>query len=208
MQDSPGLYPPGHFEKTESNEPDPAAAVDQAESLKQVVAESLAANEAAPRVPVRRRGRKKGSVPWNKGLSSIPTPTEANGSVQPADAAGPPAEPVEIPAAVLKPALQMPFQIAARKTGFDGFKLSDDEAEELAPMVGTALQKYFPSVGGEHAAAMTLAGSIALLAVVKYLAYLDFKAEGVKPPTKENPDAASSEVIPSYQAGAGPVPAN
>lgn len=81
-----------------------------------------------------------------------------------------------IPPEIIRNALQMPFAIAAAQTGFAGFALSKDEADPLVPMADAIGAKWLPQIG-PYGIELMFCGSIASLAFVKYMAFLEFKKE-------------------------------
>jgi len=81
-----------------------------------------------------------------------------------------------IPHEVIRNGLEMPFAMAAAKTGFAGFALKKDESDPLVPMADMVMVKWLPTIG-PYGVEMMFCGSILALAGVKYMAYLDFKKE-------------------------------
>jgi len=82
--------------------------------------------------------------------------------------------PVQVPSSALVPAIEMPFNIAAKRTGFDGWKLSVEESTELAPMLEAVLKTYAPQMESRHAALASFCLSIAIVTATRYMHYLDF----------------------------------
>lgn len=75
-------------------------------------------------------------------------------------------------------ALKVPFGIAAAKTDFEGFELTDEEAKDPAQALETIINLYFPdliNMDPKKLAILAFAVSIGSLSLVKYNAYLEFK---------------------------------
>jgi hypothetical protein len=84
-----------------------------------------------------------------------------------------------IPHPIIRNGLEMPFAMAAAKTGFSGFALLKDESDPLVPMADMLMGKWLPTIG-PYGIEMMFCGSILSLAAVKYMAFLDFKKEREK----------------------------
>lgn len=97
----------------------------------------------------------------------------------------------DIPKPVVEAVLGYPYKLAARKTGFQAFELSQDELDALTPMAQECLRKWLPD-GGTHNPEILLLGSLAVITAVRYMAYLDFKQEKLK---KREPEQVVSEEV-------------
>lgn len=75
----------------------------------------------------------------------------------------------------------VPFDLAARKTGFEGFRLDEKEIATLAPPIDAVLVKYFPHLSA-NTPELVLAGTILGIFYTHYIAYLDFQKQ--KTPAK------------------------
>lgn len=82
-----------------------------------------------------------------------------------------------VPPAGLKQMVALPFNLAAIKTGFEGFLLTDEEAEAIVPSLHTVLATYAPQVNGESMAIMALAGALFSIGIGKYVAFLQFRGQ-------------------------------
>lgn len=81
-----------------------------------------------------------------------------------------------IPHPIIRNGLEMPFAMAAAKTGFHGFALAKDESDPLVPMADMLMGKWLPTIG-PYGIELMFCGSIVSLAGVKYMAYIDHKKE-------------------------------
>lgn len=70
----------------------------------------------------------------------------------------------------------VPFDLAARKTGFEGFRLDEKEISTLAPPIDAVLVKYFPHLSA-NTPELVLAGTILGIFYTHYIAYLDYQKE-------------------------------
>lgn len=96
--------------------------------------------------------------------------------------------------------------MAAKRTGFDGFALSDEEADGIAPLVDAVLRQYLPN-NSPHAAAYTLAGVLLVTTGVRYMAYLDWRAERVIETPTQVAAAVTAEPPKATQTVRRPPPA-
>jgi len=103
-------------------------------------------------------------------------------SSDPSLAASPslPAQTFDIPKEAISPILQMPFKAAALKTGFDGWNLSSEEANAVAPMVDAVIKRYLPDSTNPHAALIALCGTLTVFTGIRYMAFLEWKKDQVK----------------------------
>lgn len=84
----------------------------------------------------------------------------------------------------------VPFDLAARQTGFDGFRLDDKETAILAPPIDAVLVKYFPHLSA-NTPELVLAGTILGIFYTHYCAYLEFqKQKNSAPPKTKNEKTA------------------
>lgn len=193
------------------------APVDQAVTdLQKAVAESSAAIAADAGIPPRGRGRPKGSK--TRGRSRRDRPRAA-------EPAAPAADPVQTAAAALPAPLdqggmafdagtmigggiKMVFDGRARKTGFDGWRMERDEANEYGSQLGQALEAWVPGFAEKNPKLFTLAfcaGSLAVAAITRQSDYLDWlEKQEPKPaaPTQTTPGADT----PALGAGPGTAP--
>ena len=84
---------------------------------------------------------------------------------------------ITVPDAALRPLLKTPFRLAKLKTGFKGWELSDDDADEIVPALRAVIDQYSGAIDSPHAAAYALAGSILILAGTKYIAFMEWKKD-------------------------------
>lgn len=160
----------------------------EAGDFAKAISESQAAIAQAD-APKNKGGRPKGSKNKPKDLSGLSGP------------AAPSAAPVSIiPSAFLEPAISFPFEVAALRTGFQGFKLEQEYAKELAPQVDAVLKQYLPQLESKHAALLGLATNLSLVVAMKYMAYTQWRA--VKNPNVPEPaPLAQPENIRTDTAG-------
>lgn len=92
-----------------------------------------------------------------------------------------PAASLEIPKEVLATILQLPFAVAAAKTKWSGFALDDEDTSSLVPLAQQAARELLPVYAGPYAASLALAGSLAMLATVRYLGYVNRDRDGTGP---------------------------
>jgi hypothetical protein len=84
---------------------------------------------------------------------------------------------ITVPDAALRPLLKTPFRLAKLKTGFKGWELADDDADEIVPALRAVIDQYSGAIDSPHAAAYALAGSILILAGTKYIAFMEWKKD-------------------------------
>lgn len=167
------------------------------ESIASIVKESAAENSKAPRVraagrkPAKRgRGRPRKNGAPNKstlermGLTSDPlggdpASPEASATLQGDPSTLPPdAMPgLEIPTAMLKPVLKFPFDMLRARTGFEGYNLPDEVAEEMAPLLDQVLKQYFPQIESRHTPAVMLCGTLAMFLFQQSMEFQKWKRE-------------------------------
>ncbi len=152
--------------KQESPSPDEFFNPSTAADFSKVIQESTAAIAEAD-APKNKGGRPKGSKNKPKDGSTPGTP--------PPVGAMPVNTPV-IPVGILAPVIQMPYTAAALKTGWDGWKLEDEYAQELAPQVDMVLKAYLPQLSEKGAALVGCLFSITTITAIKYMGYLEWKA--------------------------------
>lgn len=175
---------------------------DQVATLKSQIEDAREMNDETPIIPVKRH---KGGRPRKDGKPRK-SDIEAMGPLDPAPASEPLplGPPVEIPKAALRPALELPFALIAKRTGHEGFRLSSDELDELVPLVEQTVKAYVPAMHGPHAAATMLAGSLALLAVSKFMSYASSAAPAEDPKAEPAAGApAPGPLWPTVVAGPG-----
>ena len=172
------------------------------ESIAKIVSESARENSKTSRgtkvaKPKRAGGRPRKDGAPNKatlklmGLDSDPlaaTPPQGS-ETGPVDTSAPPADTapdsglqaLEIPTVMLRPALNLPFSVLRAKTGFDGFKLPDEVANECLPLLEHVLKQYLPATNSPHAPAMTLVGTLGMVLAVQFSEFRAWKKENEKP---------------------------
>lgn len=156
-----------------------------AQSIDSILASSKPVDQRASARHGGRRpgaGRKPARV---QGLDAAPSGPASDASDSSGTAAAAPAEGAAlgappIPPALLGPIVEMPFNAAAARTGFEGFKLTAPERDGLVPLVDTVLRQYAPMMAGPHAAAISLGVGLGSLAFTKYLAFSAWRAEQAK----------------------------
>lgn len=161
-----------------------------AESKERLAGESLKAVK-------RGRGRPRGSKKVTTTSSGPIHDSAASTLGASTGAPSPTSEAIDIPVALLKPVLQFPFRIAASKTGYEGFNLSDDEADSMAPMLDQVLKAYLPQLNGPQAALAALGASLAVITSTKYLAMLEWKRLRHRIATEHMPQEHRSNEAPS-----------
>jgi hypothetical protein len=103
------------------------------------------------------------------------------------------AEPIEAPVApytsmqpILKPVVQIPFEIVAEKTAFHGWRLEDAQADILATSLDNVCREYFPQLSGEGSALVLFFLNVLMIGGVKYIEFQAFQKEKLKNPEKPN----------------------
>lgn len=152
-------------EKTENTEVIPATEVSEATateqpSLAEAVQESKDAIETAE--PVKRRGRPK----------KDPNAPAKEKSKKAAEVEKPASVVIPLPPPTyLKSAVNFPFQLAAMKSGWAGWNLTEQEKEENAQILDAVLKRYVPQFGSEHPELFALCFSLGMAIGVRYLAF-------------------------------------
>lgn len=155
---------------------------EQIEASKEAIANGLAE-------PTRNKGgrpikhgrySKKGKLPATPGAAVSP------GNGNPAPVALPETLPPLTP--FMGKLAGFPFGIAANRTGFDGYRLTEAEENQLGPWVDACAKTYFPQLESRHAPAVGLAFAVVALAMGKmqlHVAALEKEAiaKGVDPNT-------------------------
>lgn len=94
---------------------------------------------------------------------------------------------------ILKEVVAMPYQIAAKRTGFDGFKLDEPEKMLIGSSLNTAINQFAPSVASSpYMTLITCCGLIAFTTATKYMMYMDW-LEMKERISKQNQKAKESE---------------
>jgi hypothetical protein len=100
----------------------------------------------------------------------------------------------DIPDAALVQVLKAPFDILRASTGFDGYKLDDETAKDLTPLLKTVLEIYLPNVPSKHMPAIILAGTLGTILYRQYGEHQTFlRATHVKAtvePKRPDPEPA------------------
>lgn len=131
-------------------------------------------------------------------LSEFGTPTsgEMNQECSSSSGAVPAPQPsFEIPKEVLEPAIQFPFALAAKRTGFDGFALGKEEVDAIVPLADQCAKQYLPTTMGPHSALIMLCGTVIAITGMKYMMFLDWRAGKTGTPSE-------IKHVPAEQPGA------
>ena len=150
----------------------------------------------------KKRGRPMGAKNVSHVGAAPGIPSSSAPSASPlSNPVAPQTVPLDIPKEVLIPVINFPYSIAAKRTGFSGFKLDKEECDAIIPLVDQCLKQYLPSVTGPHAAAVALLGTISVITALKYSAYLDFKNESAKEKNakfdrEESPAPREAQIMP------------
>lgn len=170
------------------------------ENIDAIIRESLAENEkieSPPRLShasPRARGRpRRGGAPNKATLekmksafspASSPLPAandSARGenitaapSTPPGESGGPRAV-VELPDSAIKAILQIPFNFARAKTGFEGFQLDDPTAEACVPLANECIKIYFPETDSKHAPLFALCATLGSVALNQAMDFQEWK---------------------------------
>ncbi len=109
----------------------------------------------------------------------------------------------QMPKEGLKQLVALPFGLVAFQTGFNGFQLTNEEAEAIVPSMQTVLATYAPQMNGENIALVTFAGALFSVGLAKYMAYLEFRKLGGKSSEiQSNQDSTQSPQFPESE----PIP--
>jgi hypothetical protein len=138
--------------------------------------------QEAPAPVKSRGGRPKGSKTKNRtaqaGAAATETPQAA------------PAEQVSL-APMLGMVAGLPYQIAATRTGFEGFKLNAEEALAIGGSLDAVVQKYFPQLS-EKAGVGVMAGfTIVSVTLAKVMAYETWKQQLMAALAKQRAEATT-----------------
>lgn len=144
--------------------------------LEAVISESKENLASAEEVPVKRkRGRpRKSESPQSSQTQSTPD-TSAPSQLVP----------------VLKYVVKAPFQVAADRTGFKDWNLSDEESTELATLTDAVLSKYLPQLAGDKAAILTLVAALGAVTLSKWMLYREY----IERETQKEHERQKEEVI-------------
>lgn len=163
--------------------------------LDKVISESRIQLEGRKQAAVKKRGRgrPKGSIKKATELGETTSLTETSS----ADVGA------ELPdlTPFIRQGVALPFAVLAENTGFEQFKLAEDEADGLAPQIQSVLRQYAPNVmHSPHAPAYMLAGSVVMLAASKYAAYrLHLKAQAALEASRKT-ETGETSFTPAVQA--------
>lgn len=145
------------------------------ESLENVIAESTQTLQAAEAKPIKKgRGRPR-KIPDQA------SPGYATGTGAPLPGGSPAPVPQADLTPILKPAVQMPFEIAAIRTGYEGWRLDEAETNLLAMQVDAIAKEYMPQLSGRWASLVALSLSVAMISGTRFLSYSAWKKEHEKP---------------------------
>lgn len=90
----------------------------------------------------------------------------------------------QLPPEAIGPYLKLPFSLAAKKTGWGGWELSQEEVEALTPLADAVIKQYLPMINSPHAALILFAGSLAGLTVTKWVMWSDHQKQAKRPPSE------------------------
>ena len=107
-----------------------------------------------------------------------------------------------VPTEALTTLLQFPFELASAGTGFEGFRLTKDEAIGLAPSFGVVLKKYAPAVDPESVAVGMFGLGLVSIALAKYRAYQIW----IEQPPEKKKSPASEPTLQNAPAAVSPIP--
>jgi len=111
-----------------------------------------------------------------------------------------------VPKDSLKHILALPFNLAAMQTGFEGFALTDQEADSMVPSMHTVLATYAPQVNGESMALMAFAGSLFSIAIAKYMAFINSRQGGQANTNSPSPGAVTHSSPDAALPAGNPIP--
>lgn len=172
-----------------------------ASAIDRVIAESRQDNVASigpPRrkLSMRAGGRpRKGGAPNRATIQKMQQMMASNPTADPQAAASvgvpsggvvdvgdPQEDAIEFTPEQIAGAIQLPYELAARKTGFDGFRLDDKTALSLAPQIDKCLKQYCPQLKSEHAPLIMVCTTLVITTSMKLAAHARWKAEQSRPP--------------------------
>lgn len=151
-------------------------------TLSEVVAQSQEQMQEAPAPVKSRGGRPKGSKTKNR--TAAPGASTSTENVQ-----APPAEQVSL-APMLGMVAGLPYQIAATRTGFEGFKLNAEEALAIGGSLDAVVQKYFPQLSEKAGVGVMAAFTIVSVTLAKVMAYEAWKQQVMATIAKQRAEAA------------------
>lgn len=164
------------------------------ENLNSIVAESAKENVKPSK---RRRGRPKGSIKKKPvtpdfaadPLGPVPEGDRISIDPEPAPSAGPEAAAsaaavmpdVQIPKEMLVLFLKAPFNMARMRTGFEGFILPDEIADQCAPLLNQVIDQYLPNaMNSPHLPAIMLVYTLGSVGFMQFQAYEEWKFVNAK----------------------------
>jgi hypothetical protein len=200
--------------------------------IDQIVNDSIKQNSAPHRPsissigkPLRASGRRKKDGSPNRATLKLiasefeevkngPLPPPL-GSEQNANGAPPPPGPEpfaddgamkadDIPDVAIAAVLKAPFDILRVKTGFDGYRLDDETAKGLTPLLKSILEIYLPNVPSKHMPAIVLAGTLGSILYKQYGEHQNFMRTTYVKATVSNakvPDPAPAVFHPEVRGG-------
>lgn len=175
--------------------------------LSEIVAESAQRLAEAPQVPVQKRGRGR---PRKDAQSHVAGAASSSGSPSQGttpQSASAPGTLVPSFAPVFAQGIKIPFGIKANTTGWDGWNLSEPEAQALGEQIDQVVKFYMPQMDPKHAALASLGVSLMMITGSRMMGETDFKkrlkaqvpakgpqptANGAYPPRQPTPAPASS----------------
>ncbi len=110
----------------------------------------------------------------------------------------------QVPKESLKSLVALPFGLLAFQTGFNGFQLTNEEADAIVPSMHAVMAKYAPMLKPDDVALMTFAGSLFSIGLMKYMAFLQFKKAGGN--SSEIQSQQDSTDAPQPSESADPIP--
>jgi hypothetical protein len=91
----------------------------------------------------------------------------------------------DIPKEAIVGYLEMPFAYAARRTGFEGFKLGKDSADKTADQAIPVIKQYAPWLNSPHAPLFFLCATLLGITGMKYVAYVEWRDDQAKQQTEK-----------------------
>lgn len=193
---TPGLPSPGaSVENIEAPKPEGES------ELATIVAESkakLAGDDTPP--PKSGRGRRLGSKNKPKGGETAAAPSTDQVNAQAAEMVKGAMSPAH-----LSTGIQLLGERAAGNTGFEGWKVPKEEADGLAQLADSCMQRYFPNLSDTHALLAITIFSFGMAIGGRYIGYQDFQRKtGKIKPVEVAPEIQKAEAIHAKENPASP----
>lgn len=122
-------------------------------------------------------------VSTTDGLGAKAPDGTGSGSVAaqiPVDPLAPQTAAIVIPPEALQSIACLPFEIASKSTGFEGFRLDETEAKMCGEQIDLVLKHYAPQLGGAHAVAVSALLTFGTVAYMKWSVYMEWKRKEEK----------------------------